>query len=123
MCEYNDYEHNYDKILTIRKPHECASCLKPFPAKTKMELRVGTYEGEPWTGHVCLTCVWLEKARKHEGIEEPLHMCYGWAWGDDNYPDGEETYQYVKKCLENNQEPTEAGLKSHLEQQRALEEA
>ncbi len=45
------------KVVQIRKPRQCFSCLRIFPTKSKMNNWVGIYEGDFQSNYSCLACV------------------------------------------------------------------
>ena len=116
-CDYGHYQEIRSNYVITRKAHTCASCDKPFPAGTTMRVSVGRFEGDFTFGHTCKTCEFM--AREEEGT--PFHACHGWGMDAGHYE--QEIWAYVHSCLTNNGTPTKSGLKSHLEQTRALEEA
>ncbi len=119
MCDYGDYEQISSKTVRTRKPHECGSCTKSFPAGSVMTYLVGKSEGEIQGQYACAACLFLVAQED----ETPLHMCWGWGFDAGGYDRAEETYAYIKYCLENNEIPSVIGLKAVHDQYAALEEA
>ncbi len=123
MCDY-DYDGDCETIrnksgVKIRKPQQCGSCMATFPRGTVMDVTVGKQEGELFQVYACKACAWAGSQEDHT----PLHLCWGWNWGSDDYPHGQETWDYIHYCLENNEEPSEAGLEAVLAQHAANAEA
>ena len=74
-----------DKEVTIRKPHQCFSCLRKFPIGTKMRYWVGTVDGDFNSVYICTIC------------EQIM------SFDDENeYPEG-----YVTEMLEQGESPEE----------------
>ena len=70
--------------VTTRKSHQCFSCLRTFPANTKMNAWAGKYQGDFNSGYSCMTCV------------EIMNSCED----EDGYPEG-----FVNDMLEKGQTP------------------
>ncbi len=120
MCDYDwSYEEISSREVVTRKRHECGSCMQTFPKGTRMMYAVGKTDGEIGSCYSCAAC----RFALHQIDHAPMHLCWGWAWNgmNDDYPDGENTWNYIHYCLENNETPTETGLSGVLEQHRVLE--
>jgi hypothetical protein len=48
-----------DKIVTIKKPHQCKSCYRKFQPGDKMNYWVGLTEGDFGTLYMCPACYQL----------------------------------------------------------------
>lgn len=59
-------ENNFEeKIVKIRKPHECYVCEKEFPIGEKMLMQKAVVEGMGWCScYICPPCIeqWLEES-------------------------------------------------------------
>ncbi len=121
MCDY-DYDGSYTELSTrrvrIRKPRRCDSCGTTFSAGAAMERQVSIQDGEFTQLYECAACQWSRLDADDEG---PLHMCWGWN-EEGGYLHGQETWDYIHYCLENNETPTVAGLDAVLAQHAAAED-
>jgi hypothetical protein len=80
---------------------------------------VGKTEGEFGVTYGCPACIWCSGQED----ETPLHVCWNWSYDSNQWDGQEHTYNYVRYCLENNETPTESGLKAAMAQHAELEEA
>ena len=63
-----------DKIVTIRKKHNCDACAKVFNKGSKMRLQVTTYDGI-YNWRSCLTCDELMQKHPFE-FKDPDNVFY-----------------------------------------------
>lgn len=47
-----------DRLVTTRKVHDCAGCLRPIAKGTRVRLSTGFDDGW-WRGYWCLDCEWV----------------------------------------------------------------
>lgn len=74
-----------DKIVKIRKPHQCFSCFRKFEPGTEMRYWCGIYDGDFGSVYSCKAC------------NEIMDRCEP---DDDGYPEG-----FVAYMLEKDQTP------------------
>lgn len=58
-----------NKTVLTKKMHRCFSCIRSFPAKTKMNYWVGIYEGDFNALYACVTCVEIMNMRQDENAD------------------------------------------------------
>ncbi len=67
-------ESNFsEKIVKIRKPHECCVCENEIPKGTEMLMQSAIIEGIGWRNcYICLLCIeeWLEEIGRVEREDE-----------------------------------------------------
>lgn len=74
-----------NKIVKIRKPHQCFSCFRKFEPGTEMRYWCGVYDGDFNSVYCCMTCDQIMERSEPD---------------DDGYPEG-----FVCYMLEDNQTP------------------
>jgi hypothetical protein len=115
MCDYDndcDFQELRRGDVVTRKPQQCGSCLKKFPAGTRMGRVVGKWDGTLGSVYSCRACDWALGQPDHT----TLHLCWGWNWGDD-YEDGgtgEDRWKYINDELTAGRTPTPDGFKALL---------
>jgi hypothetical protein len=122
MC---DYDYSYTEIsardVKTKKPHECDSCQKTFPAGTKMHYAVGLSEGDFCATYCCPACDFARQQKDHT----ELHLCWGWNWysaDESGYEHGAETWQYIDDCIKRGETPTVEGVKAVIAALQTAEE-
>lgn len=61
-----------EKMVVTRKPHQCWSCLRKFPAGTKMRSWAAAQDGVVYGGYDCDTCRAILETQPHDA----------WDWED-----------------------------------------
>ena len=111
MCDYDySYEHIYDKMVKTRVEHECASCMRNYPAGTIMRRSCGKTEGEFGHCYACQACIFALGQEDHS----PMHLCWGWNWDGSDYPDGDALLDYINECIKAGKTPLVAEWEKRL---------
>ncbi len=122
MCDtdYMDATPLRQRRVVIRKPQQCASCLRTQPVGASMDYQVSIQEREFTALYVCGVCNFLYQQEEHSD----LHVCWGDLWEDagvTSWPDAPsawQRYHYVAYCIENNEVPTLTGFHGAVGQVR-----
>ncbi len=65
------YQVFKSKNVITNKVHRCLTCLRTFPANTKMNYWVGKYEGDFNSHYLCMSCIEItNRIQDEDGYDE-----------------------------------------------------